>query len=757
MCCPSAVPRVFAACLWLAAGVAPAPALAQSNGGAAAASPGSIDYDTARFDRRLVIVRADGPIALDGRLDEPSWSRAPVARNFIQNDPREGAPATFDTEVRLLYDTEALYIGVFARDDEPGGIIVNELRKDFNTGNGDSFQVVIDTFKDERNGYQFAVNPAGAKWDAQMANEGRESNSNWDGVWDVGSRIGEDGWYAEIRIPFRTLKFSPAPHQIWGINFQRRLRRLNENSFWSPIQRIHSLSRVSMAGTVEGMQGIQPGNNLRLKPYALASSSRIGRGSYHSDFDAGLDVKYGLTSGLTWDFTVNTDFSQVEADEQQINLTRFSLFFPEKREFFLENSGVFQFGAGNERGGGGGGGGRQNPSQDMILFFSRRIGLSENGQAIPILGGTRLTGRAGAFSIGALNIQQREGAASPSTNFTALRLRRDVLAQSDIGVLVLNKETAGAHFNRVVGADANFRFFQNLDVNIAGARTFSPESAMPGEGDDWYTKSSFNYNTNRLAIRGGYQTIGERFNNEMGFVPRRGVNNGELHIGARFRPAWAWTRGWLRETYPHWQIENFARRDGGLESRYMDWHWPITFHDSTFIEVGINPNVEVIRRPFPINSRRGIEIPPGRYEFNETFVLARTNAAAPLSFNGRYSTGDFYEGYRRGYELGATIRASEHFNVSGNISFNDIELPQGAFTTTLFTGRVNYFLNTRMFLNALLQYNADARQWSSNVRFNVIHRPLSDFFLVYNERRDSRSGLLIDRALVAKLTYLMAF
>jgi hypothetical protein len=725
----------------------------------ASTSVGSIDYNTARFDRRLVIVRADGPIELDGRLDEPSWSRAPVARNFIQNDPREGAPATFDTEVRLLYDADALYIGVFARDDEPSGIIVNELRKDFNTGSGDSFQVVIDTFKDERNGYQFAVNPAGAKWDAQMANEGRESNSNWDGVWDVGSRIGEDGWYAEIRIPFRTLKFSPAAQQTWGINFQRRLRRLNENSFWSPIQRIHSLSRVSMAGTVEGMQGIQPGNNLRLKPYVLASSSRVGRGSHDGDFDAGLDVKYGLTSGLTWDFTVNTDFSQVEADEQQINLTRFSLFFPEKREFFLENSGVFQFGAGNERGGGGGGGGggRQNPSQDMILFFSRRIGLSEGGQAIPILGGTRLTGRTGAFSIGALNIQQREGAGSPSTNFTALRLRRDVLAQSDIGVLVLNKETAGAHFNRVVGADANFRFFQNLDLNIAGARTFSPESAMPGEGDDWYTKSSFNYNTNRLAIRGGYQTIGERFNNEMGFVPRRGVNNGELHIGARFRPAWAWTRGWLRETYPHWQIENFARRDGGLESRYMDWHWPITFHDSTFIEVGVNPNVEVIRRPFPINSRRGIEIPPGRYEFNESFVLARTNAAAPLSFNGRYSTGDFYGGYRRGYELGATVRASEHFNVSGNVSFNDIELPQGAFTTTLFTGRVNYFLNTRMFLNALLQYNADARQWSSNVRFNVIHRPLSDFFLVYNERRDSRSGLLIDRALVAKLTYLMAF
>ena len=738
------VPRILTLCAWL---LCPELAAAQTNGG--------IDYNTARFDRRLPATRASGPITLDGRLDEAAWAGAPVASNFIQNDPREGQPATYDTEVRMVYDDSALYIGMFARDDEPQGIIVNELRKDFNTGNGDSFQIVIDTFKDERNGYQFAINPAGAKWDAQMANEGRESNSNWDGVWDVSTRIGDDGWSAEIRIPFRTLKFSPATDQTWGVNFQRRLRRLNENSYWSPIQRIHNLSRVSMAGTIEGFQGIAPGNNLRVKPYALGSASRVAGRSTDGDFDAGFDVKYGITSGLTWDFTVNTDFSQVEADEQQINLTLFSLFFPEKRDFFLENSGIFQFGVGG--GGGGGGGGRQNPSQDMLLFFSRQIGLSSNGTAIPILGGTRLTGRAGGFSIGALNIQQRREGDSPSANFTALRLRRDILSQSDIGVMLLNKETSGAHFNRVIGTDANFRFFQNLDVNFAGAQTFSPEVVGAPTGDDWYSKSSFNYNSNRLAVRGGYQMIGARFNNEMGFVPRRGVNNGELHVGARFRPNWSWTRGWLRESYPHWQVENFSRRGGGLESRYMDWHWPVTFHNSTFIEVGVNPTIEVIRNAFPINSRRNIRVLPGRYEFNEYFLLANTNASAALSFNTRYSIGDFYDGYRRGYTVGSTMRANQHFNVSANVQFNDIELPQGAFTTTLITGRVNYFLNTKVFLNALLQYNTDARQWSSNVRFNVIHRPLSDIFLVYNERRDSQTGEMIDRAVVAKMTYLIAF
>ena len=745
--------RVLVACAFGTCAVAPAEA-----------ADNPIDYATARLDRRLPAVRATSPITLDGRLDEPTWVNAPVAKDFIQNDPKEGEPATFDTEVRLLYDEDALYLGVFAKDATPSGIIINELRKDFNTGSGDSFQFVIDTFQDERNGYQFAVNPAGAKWDSQMSNEGRDQNSNWDGVWDVRTRIAEDGWYAEIRIPFRTLKFTQASQQTWGINFQRRLRRLNENSYWAPLPRIHQLSRVSMAGTLQDLQALRPGNNLRIKPYALASANQVRRNATGGDFDYGGDVKYGVTSGLTWDFTYNTDFSQVEADEQQVNLTRFSLFFPEKRDFFLENSGIFQFGVGNGGGGGGGGGGRQNPSQDMILFFSRQIGLSSTGNAIPILGGTRLTGRAGGFSIGVLNIQQRAEETendleiTPSTNFTALRLRRDVFAQSDIGVMLLNKDVSGSAYNRVAGADANFRFFQNLDVNFAGAKTFSPTQAVPGEGDDWYSKSSFNFRTNRLEMRGGYQMIGERFNNELGFVPRRGVNNGELHVGARFRPQWSWTRGWLRETYPHWQVENFTRRESGaLESRYMDWHWPVTFHNSSFVEVGVNPNIEVLTRDFTINTRRNIKVLPGRYEFNEYFILANSNAAAPISFNTRYSIGDFYDGYRRGYTVGTTVRANEHFNVSGTVQLNDIDLPEGAFKTTLLTGRVNYFYNTKVFFNALLQYNTDAQQWSSNVRLNIIHRPLSDFFFVYNERHDSRSGAVLNRALIAKLTYLVAF
>ena len=735
------------------------PGYAQGPGGAPA-----LDYETERQTRRLQVVRAAGEITLDGTLDEASWSTAPVARNFIQNDPREGQPATYDTEVRMLYDDDALYFGVFAKDDEPGRIIVNDLKKDYFIGGSDGFTIILDTFHDERNGYAFAINPAGAKFDAQMSNEGREVNANWDGIWEVRTRIAETGWYAEISLPFRTLKFTEADMHVWGVNFERKVRRLNEDSYWSPLPRIYGPERVSLAGAVEGMRGLRPGKDLRIKPYALTSSNTIGGRGTDGDFDAGFDVKYGVTSGLTWDFTVNTDFSQVEADEQQINLSRFSLFFPEKRDFFLENSGIFQFGGGGGfdgggLGGGGGGGGfvggRQNGSQEMRLFFSRTIGLSEAGDAIPILAGTRLTGRQGAYSVGLLNIQQRADGPVPSTNFTALRLRRDILANSDIGAVLLNKDDDGPRYNRVAGMDANFRFgYTNLNGYVAKA--VSPQFVAPGSGKDYAVRFAASYQDRAWGLRGRFDSIGERFDDEMGFVPRKGVNSGFVDIGRAFRPS-LFSR-WLRESRPHWRLDMFARQNGGgLESRYQDFHFPLNFQDGGFVEMGVNPNVEEIRAPFTINSSRGVNVNPGRYEFNEYFVLWNSNPSARASVNGRYSTGAFYDGHRRTYIFNPSLRLNENFNAALGLQVNDIELSAGDFVTTLVTGRVNYNFNTKVFLNALLQYNTDAHQWSSNVRFNIIHRPLSDFFLVYNERRDERTGALLDRAVVAKMTYLAAF
>ena len=726
--------------------------------GVHAAYAGQVDYETARLSRRLVAVRTATPIKVDGALDEQDWSQAPAAKDFIQSEPREGEPASEDTEIRVLYDNENLYVGILARDREPQRIIVNELKKDFNVDNSDGFELVLDTFHDRRNGYLFSINPAGAKADAQMANEGRETNRSWDGLWTTASRVTEAGWTAEIAIPFRTLRFSGADTQTWGVNFLRRVRRRNEESLWAPLPRIYPLSRVSMAGTLEGLQGVRPGKDLRLKPYALASMGQRGVAPRAGNGDVGFDAKYGVTSGLTWDFTVNTDFAQVEADEQQINLSRFSLFFPEKRDFFLENSGTFQFGVGQGGGGGGLGGGRQDAAarNDVILFHSRTIGLSENGADIPILGGTRLTGRVGALSLGALNIQQRSEGSEPETNFTALRLRRDVRGNSDIGVMMLNKEEGGPGWNRVVGTDANFRFFQNLNVNGSVTKTFSPTEAVArGEGRDMMLRSNFSYRSDVLEFRGSHTRIGERFNDEMGYVPRVGINKSTAYFSPHLR--WNKTSGWLREFWPHWDFSNVTRYDGTLESRYYDYHFPLTFQDGGFAEAGFQRSVEGLANRFTINATRRVVIPAGEYAFNDWFVTARTNQAAPLVVSGRYSFGDFYNGYRHNYQAGLGARVNEQLNITANYSRNAVSLPGGRFTTDLLSSRITYDFSTSVFLNALVQYNTDARQWSSNVRFNIIHRPLSDFFLVYNERRDTVTDDLIDRALIAKVTYMMAF
>ena len=722
----------------------------------------SIDYDTAHLQRRLPAVRATGPIAIDGMLDEAAWSVAPVASGFIQNEPREGAPATYDTEVRVLYDDQALYFGVLARDDQPSRIIVNDMKEDFSTGNSDGFRIVLDTFHDERNAYQFATNPAGAKWDAQMSNEGRENNADWDGIWDVIARVGEIGWFAEIRIPFRTLRFSNRDVQTWGVNFERKVRRLNEDSYWAPLPRIYDIERVSLAGRVDDFRGLRQGRNLRIKPYAAGSSNTVGPNGTNGDFDGGFDVKYGITNGLVWDFTVNTDFSQVEADEQQINLTRFSLFFPEKRDFFLENSGIFQFGAGvsgfaaGAGGGGGGGGGGGRQTADLRMFFSRRIGLSEDGEAIPILFGTRLTGRQGAYSIGVLNVEEDSHAGEPRTNDTAIRVRRDVLANSDIGAILLLREPGGPSYNRVGGVDANFRFGSYLNVNGYAAKSFSPLANTPGSGNDYAERAGLNYAGRVWQFQANVEGVGERFVNELGFVPRRGVNNYFSFLARRFRPLAV--SNWIREIRPHMQYDAFYRQESGqLESRYLDFHFPVTFQDSSNMEIGVNPNIEVISERFPLNTARDVWVEPGRYDFNEYFIFWNTNAAARVSVNTRYAIGPFYDGYRRAYTVSPSLRLNEKFNASVGLQINDISMPAGGFVSKLLSTRVNYNFNTRMFFNALVQYNSDTRQWTSNLRFNIIHRPLSDFFLVYNERRDERTGALLSRAVIAKLTYLMAF
>ena len=714
---------------------------------AAAADAQTIDYKTARLSRRVTASKATTPINIDGRLDDEAWRDAPVANGFTQSEPRQGAAATFDTDVKVLYDDENVYFGAFNHDDEPEQAIANELRKDFAVIESDLFGVVIDTFHDERNGYMFEVNPKGARWDAQCFNDSREVNSNWDGVWFVQTSLGEGGWYVEMKIPLRTLKFTSASPQTWGLNFLRRVRRKNEDSTWAPIQRFDRIHRVSLAGTLDGLEGLQPGNNIRVKPYVSASASTVGSADTIRDGDVGVDAKIGITSGITWDLTLNTDFSQVEADEQQVNLTRFSLFFPEKRDFFLENSGVFQFGPADAR-----------------LFFSRRIGLSDSGTALPILGGTRLTGRTGAYTIGLLNIQQREQPLSqvtgtnvpaPATNFTTLRLRRNVLQNSDIGVVFLNKAMSGGDFNRTAGIDGNFRLFRNMLVNTFLAKSFTPDGRLGGEGHDLAFNSEATYRDTFWDFSASYMNIGERFNDELGYIPRTGIAKSEGSGGLHLRSRTFGTK--IREIFPSVAVSNINRADGHLDSRYLDYNVTMNFQDGGIVQVGVSDNTEDLVSNFTISSRRGIRIRPGRYEFNDHYASYRSNQSSRLAFTGRIAAGDFYDGTKKTYQAGATSRFNEHLTVALNWTHNDIDLPAGAYTTDLVSTRVVYGFSTTQFLNALIQYNTDSSQWTSNIRFNIIHHPLSDFFLVYNDQRDSRTGDRISRAVIAKVTHMLQF
>ncbi len=356
----------------------------------------------AQEGKRITAHWTTGPIQIDGRLEESDWKLAEPVSDFVQSEPREGGAPTERTEVRVLFDDDRLYIGVYLYDSEPDKILINDLQRDFETHEGDVFGVMVDGFHQHGATFSFFTNAEGAKNDSQGLGDGRYTNFSWDGIWHTSSQLQEDGWSCEIVIPFKTLRFEAQDNQVMGINFKRRIRRKNEDLYWSLVPRRYNTHRASLAGDLLLERRITPGRNLQVKPFAtvnLEHTQLSGEGSTNSDPEAGVDVKYSLTPGLTLDLTYNTDFSQVEVDTEQINLTRFSLFFPEKRDFFLESASLFQFGdVPGERG--------PRRSEENQLFHSRRIGLSSGGNPLPLFGGARMTGRVGPLALGVMNIHQ---------------------------------------------------------------------------------------------------------------------------------------------------------------------------------------------------------------------------------------------------------------------------------------------------------------------------------------------------------------
>ena len=710
----------------------------------------------------------DAPI-LDGDvLGDAAWRVANPATGFRQTAPDEGEPASERTEVRIVYTRDAIYFGVVCYDRDPSSIIVADSRRDSALTDGDSFMVILDTFSDRQNGFVFGTSPAGQEYDGQVINEGGRRggfgssgggefsrgdaggfNLNWDGAWQVRTRVSRVGWSAEFAIPLRTIRYPARERQSWGVNFQRNIRRRNETAYWSPLPRQYNLYRVSLAGQLSGLR--VPANrpsNLQLTPYLVGEmvtrDAAPGRAPLALG-DAGGDLKYSVTSGLTLDATYNTDFAQVEVDDQQINLDRFNLFFPEKRPFFLENAGAFTVNAASASGRGLG---------QTELFFSRRIGISAAGAPIPIRAGARLSGKVSdTLTVGFLNMQtEAPDAGSAANNFTVTRLRRDLPNRSSIGGLFINRQATGPRapgndYNRTYALDGRWGIGQAGLVQGFVGRTQTPGR----HGRDHALSLSGTYESQMWRISSGYQENGEDFNPEVGYLQRPGgFRKYDLAINNRSRP-----EGFLKfqELRPHATLTRFWNLDGVMETTFVHTHFMGEFEDSSSVGLAYDMRSETVFDSFSVS---GLAIPPGRYDWSEVTPSFFYNRSAPVSAGVRATIAGFFGG--RIVTLRPTIRArsGETLNLELSYSRNDIDLPSGQTTTNLTSVRAGYNFSPRLFIQTLLQHNDSAELWSVNFRFGWLQDANTGLFLVYNETEGILDYVPIGagRSLILKYSYL---
>lgn len=726
----------------------PAPGTAQDQGADDGPdSPSPIDVEAApRPEVRAT--RAGGPITLDGVLDEPSWADAPVIDRFIQSTPDEGLPLTEATEVRILYDDETLYLGVEMWDRSPDRLTIPSLEQDFESGNSDIFGITLDTFLDRRNAYMFLVNPMGAVKEAQDFDDSRSENGAWEGIFQVETRIHDRGWTIEWAIPFSTVRFDPGLDvQDWGMQLMRRIRRNNEEGYWAPLDRRDRIHKMSKAGTLRGLEGIRAGRNLLVKPYAMSAARRGSPEGDPDDWtaDGGLDLKYGITPRLTLDLTWRTDFSQVEVDQEQVNLTRFSLFFPERRDFFTENSGVFDFGDITERNYRAG-----SSLRDFTLFHSRRIGLS-GGREVPIVGGGRLTGRTAGFEVGALAMQTRAAEGLPDEAFAVVRAKRTVDGVGDFGAILVSRQSTdgtGTH-NRAYGVEANLQPHRFVRINSYVAAVDDSEVTS---GDRWAGRVWAGFRDPFWNVAAQVKQVGESFLPRTGFVRRRGIRQGYATFGVHPRPAAAW----LNEVNPYVEADYTTDLDGRLLTRELNGQVSVRLRDGSSLGLGLTDRFERLDEPFTV--RADAVVPVGDYSFREASVSLGTSAGRPLWARLRFSNGGFFDGQRTSVGVNGQWRASYRLSLDWSVERNELSLPgTDDFTADVYGGRLSFAASTRFFTSAFVQYNTASEVVVSNVRVNYIHAPLSDLFLVYTERRD-RTGLLpTERLFSFKVTKAVSF
>ena len=710
----------------------------------------SVNAETERELPRMSAHRTSEEIKVDGVFDESVWQNVEPIRQLYQIQPDQGEPATEQSEVRILYDDKKLYFGFIFFDSEMDKIVANDMRRDSpGLRSNDYGFLLLDTYNDRRNAVFFRFTPVGGIEDTAVSNSGGSLNHSWDIVWECRCRINEDHWTAEIAIPFSQLRFERSDVMNWGVNFGREIARKQEIDAWNEAPKTYgglAKYRTAYFGTLEGLEGITPSRHLELLPYVLPGA---GYGSSTEEtegvFETGVDLKYGVTPNLTADLTVNTDFAQVEADQEQVNLTRFSLFFPEQRPFFLEGASIFDVGI-------------PRPSfrrpPPLLLFYSRRIGLA-GGRAIPILGGGKMTGKIGPYGIGVLNVftdkyekdvpgvSPENIFSEPRTNYSVARVNRDILKGSTVGGIFINKQDTDA-YNRTAGLDFSYRPTREINIQGLWSRTF--EADVLGNSNAFFIGGD--WRTNLFRFDGSYTDIGEDFNPEVGYIQRRDIRR--FRGDASYTP-WPGKFG-IREIQIGPEIDLVLTQENELETQEITFDTRFEFETGEDLGFQVKNTTENLDRNFRI---QGVNIPTDDYNFTSFQTSIRTSSSRMIAARMQVEFGEFYHGTRRGFLIDAIARPTARLSIEPFIEFNRITLPDEEFDANAFGGRIGYSFSTTLFTKLFTQWSTDRDVFSANFLVNYIYRPGSDFYLVFDQSYDTRDGgiKLLGWTVVGKMTY----
>lgn len=681
----------------------------------------------------LVALFSNEQIKLDGKLNEACWQNATPIENFTQREQNEGSPATERTRIAVVYNTNKIYFGIWCFDSEPDKLSAQQMARDFSWRSDDNIEIMISTFNDNRNGYLFVTNPNGARADVWVGDEGHDFNKDWNGVWDVAVDVNDEGWFVEMVIPFSTLKFKNDSLQIWGINFERNIRRKKEQLMWQGWSRLYDVEKISQGGKLIGIKNIKQGSKTEIKPYLLSGLQFLD-GNTESTAKIGGEVNIDITPTLKLNFSINTDFAQVESDRQQINLSRFSLYYPEKRQFFLEGKNYFDMGIGMSN-----------------LFYSRRIGI-DNNNVMPIIGGVRLFGKLNKTNIGIMSIQTSSKDTVPTINYTVIKVKQDIFKQSSIGIIAMQKYS-GEHYNRVYGA--NFTYSTSelfgeknlyIDVSIAISDTKANEILKNPNKDNYSYNFYIGYPNDLVDFGIAFQTVKSNFNPEMGYFRRKNYQKlfSELELSPRFKKL----PFFRNMVFKPFQIDYYIN-DETKEMESFSYEWqPLGFvtKSGESFEFSVRHNFDKPEEDFEMIDE--VIIPAGEYWDNRFEAEFSTFKGRKISGEITASTGEFYTGKRQEIELELNLNLSKRLNISIDWERNYLQMPEKTLMTDGLGGRIDYSFNPKLQTSLFAQWNNEDENILLNYRINWIPKIGSFFYFVINQELSTDNGIKLERTTI---------